>query len=154
MIQFAADPAMTTRSTDWYVWELMAAHPLAETLPVEGPLNPLFYVAGKTASGSLVWKGAAYNTTNHADTPVSVAFEGVRPGTKAAVRMLTGPKDPYAYNNPKTRENVVKTTRTVVEADQNGIFKFVMPELSIAVLDTNLASVFPDGGGVRALAAN
>lgn len=93
-------------------------------------------MAGKSTQDSLVWKGACYNTTNHEAVPVSVAFEGVEPGTRAELTLLTGPEDPYAYNDPWTGENVVKTTKSVLEANQDGEFQFEMPELSVAVLDT------------------
>ncbi|PKS07212.1 hypothetical protein jhhlp_005814 [Lomentospora prolificans] len=138
MIQHAADPALTTRSTDWYIWELFAAHPLKETLPASGDLNPVFYVAGKSTKDSFVWKGAAYNTTDHEAVPVSVAFEGIKPGTSAELTLLTGPEDPYGYNDPWTGVNVVETTKTVLKANKDGAFEFVMPELSVAVLETHV----------------
>lgn len=95
----------------------------------------MFFVAGKTKQDSLVWKGACYNTTDHADVPVTVSFEGVEAGTQAELTLLTGPEDPFGYNDPWTGVNVVETTKTVIEAGENG-FEFVMPELSVAVLDT------------------
>ncbi|KAJ4004051.1 hypothetical protein NW752_010871 [Fusarium irregulare] len=138
MVQFAADAAMTTRSTSWYVWELFAGHPMTHTLPVKGDLDPLFYVAGKNEDkGTLIWKGAAYNTTKHADVPVSVAFEGVKAGTQAELTLLTNKeKDPFAFNDPHKGNNVVKSTKSVIKADKKGAFKFTMPELSVAVLET------------------
>lgn len=146
IVQFAADPAMTTRSTSWYVWELFAAHPLTHTLPASADFDPVFYVAGKNEDkGSFIWKGAAYNTTEGADVPVTVAFDGVEAGTKAALTVLTNPGgDPFAYNDPHTGVNVVESTASVLEANEDGVFEFSLPELSVAVLDTDLET-----GGVR-----
>jgi alpha-N-arabinofuranosidase len=138
IVQFAADPAMTTRSTSWYVWELFAAHPMTHTLPASADFDPLFYVAGKNEDeGTFIWKGAAYNTTKGADVPVSLSFEGVEAGAEADLTLLTNAKDdPFAYNDPHTGINIVNSTTTVVEADKDGIFKFSLPELSVAVLET------------------
>ncbi|KAI8671856.1 Non-reducing end alpha-L-arabinofuranosidase [Fusarium keratoplasticum] len=138
IVQFAADPAMTTRSTSWYVWELFAAHPMTHTLPASAEFDPLFYVAGKNEDeGTFIWKGAAYNTTKGADVPVSLSFEGVEAGAEADLTLLTNAKDdPFAYNDPHTGVNIVNSTTTVLEADKDGIFKFSLPELSVAVLET------------------
>lgn len=68
--------------------------------------------------------------------PVSVSFEGVEPGTRAQLILLTGPEDPYAYNDPWSGVNVVETTNKLLEANAEGAFEFEMPELSVAVLDT------------------
>ncbi|KAL2759948.1 glycoside hydrolase family 51 protein [Sodiomyces alcalophilus JCM 7366] len=140
MLQHAADPAMTTRSTSWYLWELIAAHPMTHTLPAEGELGPLYYVSGKNEDkGSFIWKGAAYNTTDSAPIPVTLNFEGVEQGTKALLTMLTNSEeDPYAYNDPHEGNNVVDRTTFVLTANDEGAFEFEMPELSIAVLDTHL----------------
>lgn len=139
IVQFAADPALTTRSTSWYVWELFAAHPMSHTLPAAGDLDPVFYVAGKNEDkGSFIWKGAAYNTTDGSDVPVSVAFGGVEPGTKASFTLLTNEDgDPFAYNDPHTGVNIVNRNTTVIEANDDGIFEFTLPNLSVAVLDTD-----------------
>lgn len=69
--------------------------------------------------------------------PVSVSFEGVETGTRAQLTLLTGPEDPYAYNDPWSGVNVVETTNNVLEANEEGAFEFEMPELSVAVLDTH-----------------
>lgn len=70
--------------------------------------------------------------------PVTVAFEGVEAGTKAELTLLTGPEDPFGHNDPWTGVNVVTTTKTILEAGSDG-FEFTMPQLSVAVLDTNFA---------------
>jgi alpha-N-arabinofuranosidase len=140
IVQFAADPAMTTRSTSWYVWELFAGHPITQTLPATADFGPLYYVAGTDeARGAHVWKGAVYNTTESAAVPVSVTFEGVEAGAKAQLKVLTNNEvDPYAHNDPHTGINVVNSTVTVLEANEKGAFVFSLPELSVAVLDTDV----------------
>ncbi|KAI1138313.1 glycoside hydrolase family 51 protein [Hypoxylon sp. FL0543] len=135
MIQFTADTV--TRSTSWYVWELMAAHPLTETLPATTNFNPLFYVAGKNnETGGYILKVAVYNSTGGADVAVKLAFEGVKAGTAGELTILTGPENPYGTNDPRTGVNVVKTSKAMIQADGNGIFQFDLPNLSVAVLDT------------------
>ncbi|KAI6784903.1 uncharacterized protein J7T54_007997 [Emericellopsis cladophorae] len=138
LVQFAADPKLTTRSCSWYIWELFAAHPMTHTLPAEGELDPLFYVSGTNQDKqSFIWKAAVYNTTNHADVPVSLSFEDVEPGTKATLTVLTNIEgDPYAYNDPHEGNNIVGSTVTTVEAGDDGAFEFELPELSVALLDT------------------
>ncbi|GAW27045.1 putative alpha-N-arabinofuranosidase A [Rosellinia necatrix] len=137
MLQFAADSAMTTRSTSWYVWELMAAHPMTETLPASADIGPLYYVAGRNdKTKGHVFKAAVYNSTDGADVPVRLTFDGVAAGTTAELTVLTGPEDPYAVNDPFTGVNVVSTTKTTVKADRSGAFSFSLPNLSVAVLDT------------------
>ncbi|KAH7362813.1 alpha-N-arabinofuranosidase A [Plectosphaerella cucumerina] len=138
MVQHAADPALTTRSTSWYLWELFAAHPMTQTLPAEGDLDPLFYVSGKNEDeNSFIWKAAVYNTTDSANVPVSIAFEGVEAGTKAALTVLTSSSgSPWAYNDPHVGNNAVDTSVEIVTANAEGTFEFELPELSIAVLDT------------------
>ncbi|KAJ8120066.1 hypothetical protein ONZ43_g3134 [Nemania bipapillata] len=134
MLQFAADPAMTTRSTSWYAWELLAAHPITETLPASADINPLYYVAGKNEKTQAhVFKAAVYNSTNGASVPVSLTFDGMAVGTTAELTVLTGPEDPYEVNNPFTGVNIVKTAKTTVKSDNNGTFSFSLPNLSIAL---------------------
>jgi alpha-N-arabinofuranosidase len=90
-------------------------------------------------NGAMVWKGATYNTTNGSSIPVSVHFQGVKPGTKANLTLLTNPSgDPFAFNDPQTGINIVNTTMRILEADFSGLFKFDMPQLSVAVLDTDV----------------
>ncbi|KAI0854714.1 alpha-N-arabinofuranosidase A [Xylaria cubensis] len=137
MLQFAADPALTTRSTSWYVWELMAAHPITETLPASSDFDPLYYVAGKNdKTGAHIFKAAVYNSTDGADVPVKLTFDGAVADTAAELTVLTGPEDPYGVNDPFTGVNVVKTTKTTIRSDRNGTFSFSLPNLSVAVLET------------------
>ncbi|KAI1249214.1 hypothetical protein MGN70_008825 [Eutypa lata] len=138
MIQHSADPAQTTKSTSWYVWELFAAHIFTETLPVTSDFGPLYYVAGKSdKTNGYIFKGAVYNSTDSADVPVKLTFEGVEEGTTAELTVLTGPENPYDINDPFTGVNVVETTKSTVTAGSGGAFEFDLPNLSVAVLDTS-----------------
>ncbi|KAF7538512.1 hypothetical protein G7054_g2915 [Neopestalotiopsis clavispora] len=141
MVQFAADPALTTKSTSWFVWELFAGHIFTHTLPATADFNPAYYVAGKNEdTGAYIFKATVYNSTDGADVPVSLSFDGVSAGTTAELTVLTGPEDPYGWNDPFTGVNVVTTTKTTVTADDAGAFEFVLPNLSVAVLDTGALS--------------
>ncbi|KAH8650136.1 alpha-L-arabinofuranosidase [Xylariales sp. PMI_506] len=138
MIQFAADPALTTKSTSWYVWELLARTLLTHTLPATADFNPLYYVAGKNEdTGSYIFKGAVYNSTDAADVPVTLDFEDVTAGTRATLTYLTGPENPYGMNDPFTHTNVVETTTKHLVADKHGVFQFSLPNMSVAVLATS-----------------
>ncbi len=143
IIQFSADPKMTTKSVSWYCWSLFAHHPISHTLPaVNATYGPMYWVAGRddARGGAKVWKAAVYNTTKGADVPVSVLFEGVKSGTKANLTVLTNAVgDPYAYNDPFTGVNIVHTQSTQVVAGSAGAFQFSLPQLSVAVLDTDVA---------------
>jgi alpha-N-arabinofuranosidase len=101
-----------------------------------------------------VWKGAVYNTTNSSEVPVSVHFQGVQPGAKAELTILTNPGgDPYAYNDPFTGVNIVNTTKSELTAGASGAFTFRLPELSVAVLDTEVAGNATSGYKKRLLKA-
>ena len=92
-------------------------------------------------NGALVWKGAVYNTTDNASVPITVHFEGVKAGTKAQLTYLTNSVgDPYAYNDPRTGIQIVDTTTKELIAGANGAFEFSLPQLSVAVLDTEGAA--------------
>lgn len=146
LLQYTADPKMTTKAVTWYCWSLFAHHPISSTLPTtsNSSYGPVYWGAGidEARNNALVWKGAAYNTTNGADVPVTVHFEGVSPGTKASLTVLTNSVgDPYMYNDPRTGINIVNTTTTQLTAGYGGAFKFSLPQLSVAVLDTDPAGV-------------
>ncbi|KAK8068862.1 hypothetical protein PG994_005478 [Apiospora phragmitis] len=132
MIQFAADPAKTTLSTSWYLWEPPHdPHPPRVVL-----IQPLVLRhRQERGQGHLPFKGAVFNATTD-DVPVSLTFEGLRPGTEAELTILTGPEDPYGFNDPFTGVNVVQTVKEKLVADDEGRFEFSMPDLSIAVLET------------------
>lgn len=137
MVEFEADTSRTTLSTDYHVFKLISTNTITNTLPTTPGTNTssLFFVAGENRDkGQKIFKAANYNTTNHADTPVSVDFDGVDEGTEAKLTVLTSKEGPYAFNNPALQNNVVATNTTMLKADRSGVFKWTMPELSVAVL--------------------
>jgi alpha-N-arabinofuranosidase len=145
LIQFDADPKRTTKAVTWYCWSLFAHHPISHTLPTHSnsSYGPLYWGAGKDENrgGAMVWKGAVYNTTNSADVPVSVQFQGISAGAKANLTLLTNSVgDPYMYNDPFTGINIVNTTNVILTAGSDGAFRFSMPQLSVAVLDTDVGN--------------
>lgn len=110
---------------------------MTETLPSSADFDPVYYVTGKNAdTGAYIFKSAVYNSTGAEDVPVSLSFDGVAAGTKAELTILSGPEDPYGFNDPFTGVNVVKTTKETVTADGDGVFEFSLPNLSAAVLET------------------
>ncbi|KAF2003937.1 glycoside hydrolase family 51 protein [Amniculicola lignicola CBS 123094] len=142
MIEFEADIKKTTLSTSYHVFKLISTHTITHTLPTTPTSNSssLFFVAGMDEdSGGLVWKGANYNTTNHEATPVSVKFEGLRKDATAELTLLTSSAGPFGFNDPSKGNNVVVTTTKTLSAGKNGAFEFSMPELSVAVLDTDVS---------------
>lgn len=146
LLQYDADPKRTTKAVTWYCWSLFAHHPISHTLPTSSNTSygPLYWGAGmdENRGGARVWKGAVFNTTNSVDVPVSVHFDGIPAGAKANLTLLTNSVgDPYMYNDPFTGVNIVNTTNIILTAEGDGVFRFVMPELSVAVLDTDV------GGG-------
>jgi alpha-N-arabinofuranosidase len=144
LIQFDADPKRTTKAVTWYCWSLFAHHPITHTLPTtsNSSYGPVYWGAGKDEdrNGAMVWKGAVYNTTNSEDVPISVQFQGVAPGSMANLTYLTNSVgDPYMYNDPLTGIQIVNTTTMMLTAGSDGTFKFSLPELSVAVLDTEVS---------------
>ncbi|KAM7196342.1 alpha-L-arabinofuranosidase 2 [Rhypophila sp. PSN 637] len=155
LVQHAADPKLTTKSTSWWVWKLLGNHPIKETLPVShsnGEIGPLYWVAGKGFKNEKIWKAAVYNST--ANIPVTIKFEagkglketivnGVKKllgiPTKATLWTQTGPglseDEQYAVNDPFTGVNVVTEKKTQVKADKDGVFRFSLEPLSVAVLE-------------------
>jgi alpha-N-arabinofuranosidase len=114
----------------------MGNHIITDTLPVttDADLGPLYYVAGSSAAGTSIFKAAVYNSTE--PVPVKLQFECHKKNDKATLTVLTGPTDPYGYNDPWTQVNVVKETKTTIKADDKGAFSFSLPALSVAVLET------------------
>lgn len=97
--------------------------------------GPLYYVAGTSATGTGIFKAAVYNSTE--DVPVSLRFQGSRQGATATLTVLTGPANPYGYNDPFTHVDVVQETTSTLTAGADGSFQFSLPQLSIAVLETD-----------------
>lgn len=121
--------------------QLFAGHIFTHTLPATADFNPAYYVAGKNEdTGAYIFKAAVYNSTDGADVPVLLNFDGVAAGATAELTVLTGPEDPYGWNDPFTGVNVVATTKTTLTADDAGAFAFSLPNLSVAVLDTGAVS--------------
>jgi alpha-N-arabinofuranosidase len=150
LIQFDADPKRTTKAVTWYCWSLFAHHPISHTLPTtsNSSYGPLYWGAGmdENRNGAMVWKGAVYNTTDNSSLPVSVQFQGVVPGTVANLTVLTNSVgDPYMYNDPFTGVNIVHTNISLVTAGSDGAFHFSLPQLSVAVLDTEIAGANSTG---------
>lgn len=138
MLEF--DASKTTLSTSYHIFKLISTHPITSNLPTTPSTNTssLFFVAGRNEdTGKHIFKAANYNTTQHEDTPVKVGFEGVEEGRKAQLTLLTGSEGPFGYNDPKTGNNVVKETTDVLVANGEGVFEWVMPELSVAVLEVS-----------------
>lgn len=124
------------------IWDLFSHHPITHSLPVDSPAGygPAYYGAGRDEErdGAMVWKGAVYNTTDAQDVPITVAFEGVKAGTKATLSTaIQADNDPWAYNDPFTQVNVVETNVQMLTANDDGVFEFTMPQWSVGVLDTD-----------------
>jgi alpha-L-arabinofuranosidase len=116
---------------------------MTHTLPTKADSNlgPLYWVAGKSdKKGSHLFKAAVYNSTNGDAVPVSLSFESVKAGTKANLTIISGPADPYAINDPYTGINVVKTSSQMITAGSEGAFSFSIPNLAVAVLETEGSS--------------
>jgi len=137
MIEFQADVSKTTLSTSYHVFKLISTHQVTQTLPTTpagGNTTSLFWVAGRNEeTEGVVMKFANYNTTNHEDTPVRVKVEGLKRGSKATLTLLTGKEGPFGFNEPT--KNVVMEEKRVLKSGGNRTFDFVMPELSVALLD-------------------
>lgn len=135
LLSFDADPSRTTRSTSYHVYRLLGSHVATETLPSKSDtgFDPLYYVTGRNSEkDSFIFKGAVYNSTE--DVPISMKFEGVQEGAGAQLTVLTS-QDPMA-SNVIGGEEIVVTTRTAINAGADGAFRFSLPNLSVAVLET------------------
>lgn len=138
LIEFEADTRRTSYSTSWHVLKLIGNSHITHNLPTTpaiGNTTSLFWVAGRNEEkgGERVVKLANYNTTNHADTPVSIKFDGVKDG-RATLTLLTGKEGALGYNDPKKQNNVVREEKRTLRANKQGKFEFSMPELSVAVV--------------------
>lgn len=132
LISFTADPGQTVLSTSYGVLRLLGRNAFTSTLPASSPdaFGPAYWVAGTDeGTGTYYIKAAVYNATE--DVDFSVAFQGLRGGSKATLTVLTAP-DGYSHNGVGTE--VVKTTTKTLTASGNGTFKFSLPDLSVAVL--------------------
>lgn len=108
---------------------------MTNTLPTKSSdkYGPLYYVAGlDNSTNSHIFKAAVYNST--ADVPVSLTFDGVKAGTAAELTVLTA-SDALAMNEVGGA-NQVKSKVSTLRAGKEGVFKFSLPNLSVAVLKT------------------
>lgn len=113
--------------------QLFASYELTHTLPQTESFGPLYYVSGLNQNtGTHVFKAAVYNSTG--DYPVSVTFDGVVKGTFATLTYLVA-DGPFAYNAAGQPE-VVQTKTSKIIASEGGEFAFTLPNLSVAVLET------------------
>ena len=134
MISYTADPSQNVMSTSWHVISFLSSIRITNTLPTNNAtIGPVYYVAGQnTNTGSSILKAAVYNSTG--DVAMNVNFDGISAGTNANLTVLTA-NDPSAYNNIGTA-NVVQASSTTVTSDDNGVFSFNLPDLSVAILET------------------
>lgn len=126
-------------STSYHLVQLYSGTRISETLPApatDGTFGPLYWVAGKGATGSYILKTAVYNSTELTNStepyPVNVNFDGVGAGASGTLTLLTAP-GPYSYND--IGSDIVKTTTTQVTANSNGTFEFQLPDYSIALFE-------------------
>ncbi|KAL4892521.1 glycoside hydrolase superfamily [Aspergillus ambiguus] len=134
-LAFNADPSQTARSTSWHLYNLFSHSHMTNTLPAssETPFGPLYYVAGlNNETQSHIFKAAVYNSTS--DVPVSLTFDGVKAGTQAELTVLTAP-DAFSMNEVGG-PNIVSQKVSKLKAGKGGAFSFSLPNLSIAVLQT------------------
>jgi alpha-N-arabinofuranosidase len=94
-----------------------------------------YWVAGyNNITSKHIAKFGVYNTTDSANIPFSIAFDGACSGAaaKASLTYLSA-DDPYAANSEAGEDVVITTT---LELDANGAneFKFELPQWSIAIL--------------------
>lgn len=130
LISYTADPAQTVLSTSYEVLKLFGNNAFTSTLPVtsDSAFSPAFWVAGvNVASSTYYLKAAVYNSTEEVEFDVS--FEGLESGS-ATLTVLTAPNG-YSYN--AIGSEVVSTTTSTLSA-VDGVFRFSLPELSVAVL--------------------
>lgn len=135
LVAFTHDPAQTILSTSYSVVSLLSNTRFTTTRPVSTieQYGPLYWVAGEnTPVGQYVFKAAVYNASS--PVPVTVAFDGVIPGTRANLTILTG-ASATASNTPDHISGAVVANSTILEAGDTG-FVFELPDLSVAVLAT------------------
>lgn len=132
LISYSADTSADVLSTSWHMIQLLSAHRISTTLPIDSPtFDPVYYVAGySNSSNSYILKSAVYNATE--TVPVSVTFEGVSEGMEGTLTVLTAP-DAFSYNG--VGSDVVKSTSTSLTAGSGGVFEFDLDNLSISVLE-------------------
>lgn len=129
------------RRADQKTRQIISTNPLTHILnsTADARAGPVYWVAGKNTDKNVnLFKVAVYNSTTPT-APVTVKFPGVAAGASATLFTLrsTDP-DPYAYNDPYGKSITVKAT-TTIKADDAGVFKLDVPNMSIAVLEIKIA---------------
>ncbi|EAW14375.1 alpha-L-arabinofuranosidase A [Aspergillus clavatus NRRL 1] len=135
LIAFNSNPDQTARSTSWHLYDVFSHNHITNTLPTKASddFGPLYYVAGlDNSTNTHIFKAAVYNST--ADVPISLTFDGVRPGTTAQLTVLTAP-DAVSMNEVGGADLVHRKVSTL-RAGKRGVFDFKLPNLSVAVLKT------------------
>jgi alpha-N-arabinofuranosidase len=132
LISYSADTDADVFSTSYHMIELFSTHRISTTLPIaNASFKPIYYVAGySNSSDSYLLKTAVYNGT--ATNSLSVAFDGVSPGAKGTLTVLTAPNG-TSYN--KVGTDVVRKHVKRVTAGYGGVFTFELPNLSVSVLE-------------------
>ncbi|KXL46055.1 glycoside hydrolase family 51 protein [Acidomyces richmondensis BFW] len=138
MIEFDAYPPHTTLSTSYHVVQLLSGTRITENLPMtitDGGFDPSYFVAGRSAeTGAHIAKFAVYNSSGSVD--FSLNFDGVGRGASGQLTYLTAPMN---ASNP-VGGNIVQKHVETVNADQQGTFKFDLPEYSVAVFEIGPAN--------------
>lgn len=88
-------------------------------------------MAGTSGAGKYTFKAAVYNSTE--TIPFNLQFQGLRPGAKATLTVLTAPDglSSNVFGGPQ----VVSKNVTTLTAGKSG-FGFELENYSIAVLTT------------------
>ena len=135
MISFNADPSQTTLSTSYHAIQLLSNACYAATVPVTATSNssygPAYWMAGTSGPEEYTFKAAVYNSTEI--IPFNLQFEGLRPGARATLTVLTAPDG--LSSNVFGGSNVVQKNVTTLIAGENG-FAFELENYSVAVLTT------------------
>lgn len=149
LIYFDADTDDNVLSTSHHMISLFSNTRMTTTRSVRTtvPAGPVYWVAGENeGTGAHIAKFAVYNSTSTAThptpyvngtVPVALSFDAVAAGTLANLTVLTAPSW-NAFN--EVGRNVVQSTSTTVTADQGGVFAFELPDLSVAVLETQVGN--------------
>ncbi|KAL9061117.1 MAG: hypothetical protein Q9162_000262 [Coniocarpon cinnabarinum] len=93
----------------------------------------------QTTTNSKVSTNNQDSSIQNGQVPITVTFDGVSGGTSAQLTVMSAP-DPLAMNTA-AGTSVINTQVTQVTADENGAFTFNVPDLSVAILETQ-----PKGG--------
>ena len=100
-------------------------------------------MAGRGDGNSHIAKAAVYNSTDGADVPFKVSFEGLGgkhkrvdggdKGLAKATLTILSADGPWAHNAPGKKDVVRKTVKDI-KADRGRLFGLHLPDLSVALL--------------------